>query len=319
MAGLDGSEAWRGVDRVPQDDGPRPVVPIAYSREFVETMDFFRAVVRADERSERALKLTELVIDQNAANYTAWHFRRLCLEALQKDLGRELRFCAEVAQMAGSKNYQLWWHRRVVVGWLLGEDPKAFPAYAPTVAEREAGARAELQYTEEVLREDAKNYHPWAFRKWVLHTFGVWDGELAYVDALLDSDVRNNSAYAHRFYVVESSPAGFDAAAVTREAAYAADRIGRAPHNESAWNYYRGVLARDAATDEHRAEAERFCLEQRRANPTCAPAWAALVDFDAASGDPTRADRAREACRELAATVDPVRREYWKMREAQIE
>jgi kynureninase len=37
-----------------------------------ETMDYFRAVVKASEVSDRALRLTDEVIRLNAANYTAW-------------------------------------------------------------------------------------------------------------------------------------------------------------------------------------------------------------------------------------------------------
>jgi protein farnesyltransferase/geranylgeranyltransferase type-1 subunit alpha len=63
---------WSDIVPVKQDDGPDPVCPIAYTSVFTETMDYFRAIMHKDERSQRALKLTKHVIDINPANYTAW-------------------------------------------------------------------------------------------------------------------------------------------------------------------------------------------------------------------------------------------------------
>lgn len=61
---------WTDVEPIPQDDGPRPVVAIAYTDAFREAMDRFRAILAKDERSPRALELTSDVIALNPANYT---------------------------------------------------------------------------------------------------------------------------------------------------------------------------------------------------------------------------------------------------------
>ena len=61
---------WADVTPIPQDDGPNPVVPIAYKPEFIETMDYFRAVYKANEFSPRALQLTHQAILLNPGNYT---------------------------------------------------------------------------------------------------------------------------------------------------------------------------------------------------------------------------------------------------------
>ena len=37
-----------------------------------DAMDFFRAISAAEEHSERALELTEIIIRKNPAHYTVW-------------------------------------------------------------------------------------------------------------------------------------------------------------------------------------------------------------------------------------------------------
>ena len=84
-----------------------------------------------------------------------------------------------------------------------------------------------MRFVEQVLigpEGDAKNYHTWSYRQWILGHFGtdanaqsgageeeaeegddVWAGEQAFIDLVLSKDVRNNSAWHHRFFVVWES------------------------------------------------------------------------------------------------------------------
>lgn len=61
-----------------------------------------------------------------------------------------------------------------------------------------------------MLAKDAKNYHVWSYRQWLVRRFGLWaedSGELEAVEALLREDVRNNSAWNHRWFLVFGSDA----------------------------------------------------------------------------------------------------------------
>jgi protein farnesyltransferase/geranylgeranyltransferase type-1 subunit alpha len=67
---------WADVTPIPLDDGSNsgamPLATIAYPDEYLEATSYLRAVMAANEMSERALKLTEDVISMNPAHYTVW-------------------------------------------------------------------------------------------------------------------------------------------------------------------------------------------------------------------------------------------------------
>lgn len=72
------SPEWAGIEPIPLDDGTAggdaafPLATIAYPPEYLEATSYLRAVMAANEMSERALKLTEDVIGMNPAHYTVW-------------------------------------------------------------------------------------------------------------------------------------------------------------------------------------------------------------------------------------------------------
>lgn len=75
------SPDWADIQPIPLDDGSReedenasiPLAVIAYKPEYLEATSYLRAVMAANEMSERVLKLTEDVISMNPAHYTVWY------------------------------------------------------------------------------------------------------------------------------------------------------------------------------------------------------------------------------------------------------
>ena len=112
--------------------------------------------------------------------------------ALKLPLDEELELMDEIAPTF-LKTYQVWHYRRLLLTALNS---------VPT-------AVRELEFLKSVLQADAKNYHTWSYRQWILAHFNdeprLWAGERAYIEQLLEEDVRNNSAWHHRFFVVFSS------------------------------------------------------------------------------------------------------------------
>ncbi len=59
-------------------------------------MDYFRAIIQSQEKSQRAMELAGLAIQHLAGNFTAWFLRRVCITELYKNENEKLNKLLEV-------------------------------------------------------------------------------------------------------------------------------------------------------------------------------------------------------------------------------
>lgn len=173
----------------------------------------------------------------------------------------------------------------------------------------------ELEFTERILVTDAKNYHAWQHRQWVIREFNLWDKEVAYVNTLIAEDVRNNSAWNQRYFVI-SSTSKYITEVLAKEFKYTTELINTTPHNESAWNYLRGILS---DCDKHTYPGLlEFCEElfsQSVRSPYLMGFMVEIYEDKLQSKCSDKAEvleKAVKLCESLAEEHDTIRCEYWK-------
>ena len=230
------------------------------------------------------------------------------------------------------KNYQIWHHRQVVMSGLF-ELPKG-----------------EMVFLARMLAKDAKNYHVWSYRQWLVRHFGLWpdtsagalegaqgaggedavaagrrrggEGELRFIDALLINDVRNNSAWNHRFFLLfgreaPTSPAPW---VFEREIDYAQQKIELAPQNLAAWNYLRGIAREQKPPTSDVARLEDFAKQFAQVdgpveNIRSSHALDLLAEIWGANGNVAGAHQALEL---LSERFEPIKKGYWEYRMRQL-
>jgi len=173
-----------------------------------------------------------------------------------------------------------------------------------------------------MIDEDAgKNYHAWAHRQWVIETYGLWDNELEFIDNALKLDLRNNSAWNQRYFVI-SKWKKLAREVIQGEIQYAIRYINKAPNNQSPWAYLKGLLLDPKDNNKFRfeefPEVKDACLALKDKFVGCAHAVALLVEIYAQENTPESKERARELCNNLATNLDNTRAKYWNYRSNMI-
>jgi protein farnesyltransferase/geranylgeranyltransferase type-1 subunit alpha len=222
--------------------------------------------------------------------------------------------------LAHQKNYQIWHHRQLVV-------------------DRLDSCTGEADFIAQMFELDAKNYHVWSYRQWLVRRFELWDdaAELLVTDKLIDEDVRNNSAWNHRFFLVSGSepPKIENKHVLEREMRYlflflllpcpdavllikvyphrfAQKAIHRAPQNQSPWNYLRGlVTAAKMPLSSIREFVNEFASVDREDEDAVRSSHALdlLAEIYATEGQ--QSAKAAKAYDLLANKYDPIRANYW--------
>lgn len=288
----------------------------------------------SNEHSPRVLDLTAHIIDLNPAHYTVWLYRATTLFALSSSIKDELAWVNEVA-LENQKNYQIWHHRQLLISTLLDGPSPTADEKDVHITSRESIldlARSELLFMSMMFERDSKNYHVWSYRQWLVRRLEIFPSqvhdfagpnEIAAVEQLLDQDVRNNSAWSHRFFVVFSDPSystpdsramerddAIPSQIVEREIAFAQDKIRLAPQNMSSWNYLRGVLRKAGkSVTELEGFAEEFVRLGEAEEVKSSHALDLLADVWAEKGD---REKAVTVLRLLADKYDRVRKNFWE-------
>jgi protein farnesyltransferase/geranylgeranyltransferase type-1 subunit alpha len=89
-----------------------------------------------------------------AGNYTAWHYRRFLIDELKLPLIEEMDYLRKIGPEY-EKNYQIWHHRRCISEVLSDPDD----------------LKKEKSFLQEIFKSDAKNYHAWSYRIWLVERF----------------------------------------------------------------------------------------------------------------------------------------------------
>ena len=112
------------------------------------------------------------------------------------------------------------------------------------------------------------------YRQWAIRKFNLWDTELEFINSLLDVDIRNNSAWNQRYFLISNTNelnASMSAEVLNKEIAFCLEKIDKCVDNESSWNYLRGLVTHlcsistsESACSAYPDKVVEFCMNKAR-------------------------------------------------------
>jgi len=205
--------------------------------------------------SEESLKLTTQLLAINPEFYTVWNYRRHIFlkgifpnstpEQIHSHLASDLALTM-AALRQHPKVYWIWNHRR----WCLENVPEG-PIDAPDDSQgwRKASWNKELYVVEKMLEADARNFHAWDYRRYILSSMPVTRtpaDELSYTTKKIESNFSNFSAWHQRSKVYASLWESASADDVIRAKDNEFELVKQAmytdPNDQSVWLYHRWLI-----------------------------------------------------------------------------
>jgi hypothetical protein len=62
---------------------------------------------------------------------------------------------------------------------------------------------SELAFLDAIFESDSKNYHAWSHKVWLVERYELWADpcHLEFAEEMLDQDVQNNSVWSFRYFI----------------------------------------------------------------------------------------------------------------------
>jgi len=213
------------------------------------------ALKKARDYSAEALGRTTQLLDQNPEFYTVWNYRRHIIlrglfpsstvEERVKILSGDLKLTMAYLQVH-PKVYWIWNHRK----WCLENVPLG---PGETEGWRNDFWKMELMVDEKMLDSDARNFHAWSYRRYILASLPssftperTPQDELRYTKKKIESNFSNFSAWHCRTKVLGQLWESLSDEQVTKEKDEEFELVQQAlwtdPGDQSGWLYHRWLM-----------------------------------------------------------------------------